>query len=407
MPERQARDRARLCRTRAIAQVIIAAMDGRLPLSSLLSQTLVAFTIEFDNEFEHQVPHRTTNHGATAASRDSAPWLVSMTMWLKFMRFVPCDGISVLELQRRARFTASEMRTWLTRMGKWWGYVVVGRGGAVNCPGPSRPGPSALGGVIRPTPGGRKALEVWQPLTAIIEERWRVRFGQNVIDRLQAALEALVHQFDLELSDYLPILGPELFSQGPGGKSHAPKKADGTAFFSDTLPALLAKVLLAFAIEFERDSSLSLASIANVLRLVGEPGARLRDLPRLSGVSKEAIAMAVGRLEQRGFAVIEPESTGRRVKTLRLTPKGQRAQDAYRQFTWAIEQRWQTSYGKNTIASLRGALEHLAGQPTARLSPLFRALEPYSDGWRAAVPRPESLPHYPMVLHRGGFPDGS
>jgi hypothetical protein len=106
-------------------------------------------------------------------------------------------------------------------------------------------------------------------------------------------------------------------------------------------------------------------------------------------------------------AVIEPESTGRQVKMLRLTPKGRRAQDAYHQFTPAIEQRWQTSFGKNTIASLRGALAPLAGEPRGQLSPLFRALEPYSDGWRAAVPRPESLPHYPMVLHRGGFPDGS
>jgi hypothetical protein len=27
-----------------------------LPLSALLSQTLVAYTVEFDNEFEHQIP---------------------------------------------------------------------------------------------------------------------------------------------------------------------------------------------------------------------------------------------------------------------------------------------------------------------------------------------------------------
>ena len=32
---------------------------------------------------------------------------------------------------------------------------------------------------------------------------------------------------------------------------------------------------------------------------------------------------------------------------------------------------------------------------------------PPGDGWRAAVPKPETLPHYPMLLHRGGFPDGS
>jgi methyltransferase (TIGR00027 family) len=33
---------------------------SRLPLSALLSQALVAFTIEVDNECEHRIPHRTT-----------------------------------------------------------------------------------------------------------------------------------------------------------------------------------------------------------------------------------------------------------------------------------------------------------------------------------------------------------
>ena len=38
--------------------------------------------------------------------------------------------------------------------------------------------------------------------------------------------------------------------------------------------------------------------------------------------------------------------------------------------------------------------------------PRFRyAAGPLS--WRAAVRRPATLPHYPMVLYRGGYPDGS
>jgi hypothetical protein len=40
-------------------------------------------------------------------------------------------------------------------------------------------------------------------------------------------------------------------------------------------------------------------------------------------------------------------------------------------------------------------------------SPLLAGLEPYPDNRRAAVPAPVTLPHYPMVLHRGGYPDGS
>ncbi|HEY2130298.1 MAG TPA: SAM-dependent methyltransferase [Streptosporangiaceae bacterium] len=56
------------------------------PLSALLSQALVAFTIEFDNESEHQIQHRTTR-GPAAGSR--GPWLVSQAMWVNFIRFIP------------------------------------------------------------------------------------------------------------------------------------------------------------------------------------------------------------------------------------------------------------------------------------------------------------------------------
>ena len=43
------------------------------------------------------------------------------------------------------------------------------------------------------------------------------------------------------------------------------------------------------------------------------------------------------------------------------------------------------------------------GQPP----PLFQALEPYPENWRASARPPRTLPYYPMVLHRGGYPDGS
>ncbi len=37
----------------------------------------------------------------------------------------------------------------------------------------------------------------------------------------------------------------------------------------------------------------------------------------------------------------------------------------------------------------------------------FSGIQPYPDGWRAALPARETLPHHPAVLHRAGFPDGS
>ncbi len=46
------------------------------------------------------------------------------------------------------------------------------------------------------------------------------------------------------------------------------------------LSALLSRVLLAFTIQFERESRISLPISANTLRVLGGQGVRLRDLPR-------------------------------------------------------------------------------------------------------------------------------
>src|SRR5262249_10354910 len=91
---------------------------GRTLLPTLLSQALVAFTIECDNEFERRMPHRTTNHGATPGAA-YAPWLVSLVMWLNCMRFVGEAGVTVGELERLAR-----TKTNLAGMQRW-GYIVV------------------------------------------------------------------------------------------------------------------------------------------------------------------------------------------------------------------------------------------------------------------------------------------
>jgi DNA-binding MarR family transcriptional regulator len=353
----------------------------RMPLSALLSQALVAFTIEFDNEFEHRTPHRTTEHGSTADAR-GAPWLVSMAMWIRYLRFVPDDGITVRELGREAALSNQEMKIWLTRLSKWWGYLVIDAEGKV-----------------KPTPGGRKALQVWRPLSAIIEERWRQRFGGDSIDRLCQALNALVSQFDPELADSLPILGYDLLSVNPGPPQRRVARRDVSPAGPYTLPILLSKSLLAFASRYERESGLSLAISANLLRVGGQNAILVRDLPRLSGVSKEAIAMAVKRLEEGGLATVQPESTGSRFRAFRLTALGQRARDDYHRLARDVENHWTTTFGQ-AVSELRSSLEHLADD-------LLKGLEPYPDGWRAAVARPDVLPHFPSILHRGGFPDGS
>ncbi|MGO4884252.1 MAG: hypothetical protein ACLP59_26045 [Bryobacteraceae bacterium] len=353
-----------------------------LPLPSLLSQVLVSFTIECDNESEHRTAHTTTRYGSAGGARQG-PWLVSMNC----MRFVGPEGITVRELERRAR-----TQTNLNGIERW-GYITI-----APDPADARPKPPLKDWVIHATLKCRIAQEVWRPLSSEIEQRWEARFGKDEIDGLRESLRAVVRQIDPNLPDCLPILKYGLVSEGPDPKL-GPRVGNDDI---DSLPlaALLSRVLLAFAMEFERESDLSLAICADVLRVLDEKGVLVRDLPLLSGVSKEAIAMAFGILQKKRGMVVEPDPRGSRAKIARLTTKGRAAQEAYRELLATIEGRWQVRFGKDAIRALRLRLARL-------VQPLFQALEPYPGGWRAKVRKPETLPHYPMVLHRGGFPDGS
>jgi hypothetical protein len=72
-----------------------------------------------------------------------------------------------------------------------------------------------------------------------------------------------------------------------------------------------------------------------------------------------------------------------------------------------MEERWRKRFGADRVHARRQAIEELGAGSDAKSSRLFGGLEPYADGWRASLPPRETLPHYPMVLHRGGFPDES
>src|SRR6266566_4262116 len=366
--------------------------DGDLPLSALLSQALVAFTIEFDNEAEHRLPHRTTSHG-TSGPGDGAPklWLVSLAMWENCMRYVTGEPITVGDLEARARTGTN-----LDGMRRW-GYITID--GTSRKVHNGRPSPGA---VLRATAAGLQAREIWRPLPGLIEQRWHERFGADQLGRLRGPLTGLVGLLDPGLPDCLPILGAALLSRGPDPR--LPPRPDGTAPEAMPLSALLSRVLLSLAVEYEREAGLSLAVAANVLRVLGTEETRLRDLPALTGTSKESVRWALGILTRGDLAAEDPDPTASRGKVARLTPRGLDAQRLYHELTGEIERRWRDGFTPAVTAALRASLEPLAaGQPP----PLFGGLEPYPDNWRAVVRRPDVLPHFPMVLHRGGYPDGS
>ena len=240
---------------------------------------------------------------------------------------------------------------------------------------------------------------------------------------LVEALQAVAERLDPALPDCLPILGYGLWStsdgerprdqarrpdpdrpEDPGRPATEPgQRAEPDQPRAD-LPTLLSRVLLAFAIEFEHESPVSLAISANVLRVLDENNVRIRDLARLSGVSKEGISMAMGILTKHGLAVSGPATDGGRGQVATLTPKGRSVQNKCRERLSEIEHRWQERFGGERVTALREALERLTSGPGSRLS---EGLDPPQGGWRAGEPRKATLPQYPMVLHRGGFPDGS
>jgi DNA-binding MarR family transcriptional regulator len=365
-----------------------------LPLPTLLSHALVAFTIESDNEFEHRMPHSTTNHGLTGAR--NSPWLGSLVLWSTCLRFVGDEGVRVGELERLARTPTN-----LNGMERW-GYVVIAPDSNYT-----RSNPPQRDWVIRATPAGKVAREAWASLFCEIENRWQKRFGKEAIEKLRVSLDVVVAQLDSGLPDCLPIVNYGLFTKGRIAQEAPLERKDKEVGSGIGLYPLLAKVLLAFVIEFEDESELSLAICANILRVLDQTGVQVRDLPRLTGVSKELNKVSMGYLEKKHYIAVVTNPTAKATKLVRLTAKGQVAQDAYRKLLAAIEGRWQQRFGKDAISNLRESLELLVGEPKAQSSPLFRGLEPYPDGWRSSVPKPETLPHFPVVTHRGGYPDGS
>jgi methyltransferase (TIGR00027 family) len=368
-----------------------APVTGTLPLPALLSHALVAFTIECDNEAEHRIPHRTATGGLSPGAPASAPWLTSLAMWANCLRFVPDEGITVGSLGRLARTGTN-----LDGMRRW-GYVTYS-------PDPGhgkKPGSDA---VLRLTISGREARETWRGLDEIVEGRWRDRFGDGAVAASRSALAGVTGMLDPGLPDCLPILGYGLWSRCDDSDPGDPGALDPGALGVLPLWALLSKPLLAFAVEFERESDVSLAISANVLRVLTGDTTRAGDISTLAGVSKQSVAMAMGVLRKRGLATEEPDPSRARGKVVRLTERGLASQRASADLTGTIEERWRSRFGADRVEALRASLEPLAiGDPP----PLFAGLDPYPDGWRARTRGQRPLPHYPMILHRGGYPDGA
>lgn len=355
-------------------------MQVSVPLSTPLSQLLIAFTIEFDNELDHRLTEAHLGHRLP----------ISMVMWSTFLRFVG-DGITVGELPAATGIPKSRTLSTLGGLERWR-YVVVGPDSESKRDGWGSARALRHDWLVRPTQVGAKTQEIAPPLFGEIERRWEKRFGAGEVTELREALGTVVDGLDVELPECLPIVG-----SANGMRAEIEHRERGAT--PTRLSALVSHALLAYTLDFERTSELSLPLSANFVRILGDDGLDVREIPAIAGVSPEATSMALKFLAKTGSVTIDG-------KLARLTQNGLEAQTAAPGLHAGVEAAWKTR-------RLRKALTSVLSHPK-----LAEGLHPYPEGWRARKKYVEQtnaviadpigrLPHYPMVLHRGGWPDGN
>jgi hypothetical protein len=317
------------------------------PLFALLSQVLVAFTVEFDNEFERRM-NEVGYRGTT----------LSMVLWNNLVRFLTGGAVSVHDLAHQALAPETQVKFQLGCLERW-GLVVLQPDSADDRPVPrrvhSRSGRMQRDGwgsgrgirsgwKVLLTAKGLKAGEVWPPLFSEIERRWRERFGDDDIASLRQGLEEIASRIEMELPQGLP-------GSWDTAAAYPARTATGAGPLS--LPVLLSQALLAFTVEFDDESSTPLRLCASTLRVLGEQLTPTAEIPRLTGSSPETSGIG---WQIKPYIVVEPDPDGGRGTLVRLSPLGLRTQQRYRDLVAEIEKSWEARFGAETVHRLREAL---------------------------------------------------
>jgi DNA-binding MarR family transcriptional regulator len=245
---------------------------------------------------------------------------------------------------------------------------------------------------VRPTRRGAEVAAAWDPIPAEVQERWDERHGPPVAE-LRAALVDLAGELDAGLPDTMPIVGYGWATRRDGESERRPGPVPVAELGLDSL---LARPLTAFALDYETTGKLSLALSANLLSALGTEPTPLRELPDATGIQREQIDNAAGYLERARLAALIPIPGAKRGKALVLTERGEEARTKAARKLARLEETWEERHG-SVLESVREAL--------ATLDVTFPEHPPGT--WRAEAKELARLPRFPLVTHRGGFPDGA
>jgi hypothetical protein len=379
-------------------------MPAATSLPAMLSQLLIAFTIEFDNEFERQM-----GEAGYPGAR------LSLIVWANLMRFVG-EGLSVSDLTAAALAPANRIKAELGCLERW-GVITLVQDLAHRRAGWGTGRGIRADWIARLTSKGLTASNIWPPLALAIQQKWETRFGADEIKTLRNSLHEIVTQLDIELPEGLPAGLEKNEAKYPPRVTRTPTDLP--------LPALLSQLLLAFRLEFERESPTSLALCANALRVLGDESIPAREIPVRTGASPETSGIG---WQLKPYITITPGLARNQGQLVRLSPRGLIAQHKYYELTAEIEQRWNASFGAKQsdrlIAILRTLLDHrnlaeglIPPKGTARAGEQTPALGRRDVGvaarqrLRDLVSQTEAfvrdpagtLPHYPLWDMNRGF----
>ena len=106
-----------------------------------------------------------------------------------------------------------------------------------------------------------------------------------------------------------------------------------------------------------------------VFRYVRGTGMRLTEIAERANVTKQSAGEVVDDLVELGYVERVPDPADRRAKLVRLTGRGEKAQEfGFRAFA-AIEERWADRFGAERIASLRKTLEEVVATEASHAVP--------------------------------------
>jgi DNA-binding MarR family transcriptional regulator len=311
------------------------------PLFALLSQVLVALTLELDGEFEKQM--RVSGYAGAS---------LSVVIWSTLVRFLAGASLSVRNLAAQSLSSEKRVKFELGCLERW-SFITLEAGTADDrSVAAGRDGWGSGRGIrsdwmVRLTTKGHRAIQIWTPLFDEIESRWLERFGSDDIGTLRRSLEEIAARLDLNLPHGIP---------GPWEWDATYKACSTNEAVPLPLHALLSQLLLAFTIDFQRESRVPLWLCGNTLRVLSDQPIPESEIPHLTGCSPETSGIG---WQIKPYIIVESAPPPRRGKLVRLSPLGLRAREKYYNVTSAVEKRWETHFGKQKIRHLRESLSDL------------------------------------------------